>query len=61
MNHKSTLVEMVEKYQEGVLVSRKINGREVPITEMERNFIQLNKVNFEKVKSIFGKYRQQDK
>lgn len=48
------LVKVVEEYREGILVSRKMNGKEIPITNMERNFIQLKKLNFEKFKKTFG-------
>ena len=39
------MVEIIEEFFEGVLISRKISGKEVPIPEMEKNFIQFNKIN----------------
>ena len=48
---KEIEVEIIEEYRYGVLVSRKINGKEVPIIGMEENFIQ-----FQKAKELFGEY-----
>ena len=57
-SEKENLVEIIEEFFEGVLIRRKINGKEVPIPEMEKNFVQFKKMNFEKVKNMFGEYRQ---
>ena len=54
---KKNLVEIKEEFYGGVLICRKINGKKVPIPEMEKNFVQFNKMNFEKVKNIFGEYK----
>lgn len=49
-NKKNQKVEIIEEYQNGMIISRKING-------MERNFVKFNKMSFEEVKSIFGEQK----
>ena len=56
-NKKNQKVEIIEEYQNGMIISRKINGVDVPISSMERNFVKFNKMSFEEVKSIFGEQK----
>lgn len=55
----NNLVEIIEEFQNGVLVSRRINGKKVVIPEIEKNFVKFNRISlsFNKVKSIFGEYK----
>lgn len=55
-NKKEDMVEIEDYFIEGQLVKRKINGVEVFIPEMKKTFYQIRQQNFEKVKSLFGKY-----